>query len=201
MNNKLPVGLFDMDWTTFDFATPLYDLIQAEKSLPEQVRTTLADINNRTTIQLRKLFPEYEAQQHDAIKHTIEWLYQTEDFFKKVKPYPGIVETLKDLNEHYHIKFCTKPSKRHCGSESAKRDAIIKYFGGQWSERMITTHDKTEVRGAFLVDDTPIITWRYTPERKHILVDQPHNRTMQDMPRLFIGQQEEWQAQLATIMQ
>lgn len=86
------------------------------------------------------------------------------------------METLKEINEICYVKFCTKPSKRHCGSESAKRDAIIKYFGGQWSERMITTHDKTEIRGAFLADDMANITGKYTPEWQHIIVDQPHNR-------------------------
>lgn len=71
MNHKLPVGLFDMDGSTFDFTTPLYELIQQEKNLPEHVRTTLSDRENRTTIQLRKLFSE-DMKEQAHIKDVIE---------------------------------------------------------------------------------------------------------------------------------
>jgi FMN phosphatase YigB (HAD superfamily) len=49
MNNKSTI-LFDMDGTTFDFATPLCELIQQTKTLPEEVRKRLDNISKFTKV-------------------------------------------------------------------------------------------------------------------------------------------------------
>lgn len=182
--------LVDMDGTSYDFPSELYNRIQQDTSLPKKVRQTLADINNRTAIWLREVF---DPQEFDLkkLERQIEWLYQTKDFFLSLKPYPGMVETLKDLQDICTVKFCTKPSKQYkAESESAKRESIIRHFGQEFSKSMITTHDKTEIRASVLIDDSPIIVWTEDPERTHILVDQPHNQGM-DKPRLYLDRLDE----------
>lgn len=190
MNNK-PTILFDMDGTTFDFRTPLYDLIQKEKTLPEYVRKTLSDITNWTKVWLHELFDpaEFDISQ---IKQNIGKLHRNETFFENLQLYPWMKGLLQELSTDYNIKFCTKPSiDDEAKSESAKRTAIIRELGVSRSESMTTTHDKTETRGRILFDDADKIIWSHKPERLRVIVDQPHNQWIPGT-RVYHDSLEEW---------
>ena len=193
MNSK-PYLLLDMDWSTINFQKPLIKKIQETTTLSPAVIKHLEDSRNRTRIALRELFDLEETAKRE-MRGIIEWLYQTEEFFKSLEPYDGIVDTIHDLESDFNIDFCTKPSKKVCGSESAKRETIVKYFGKKYSEKMYTAHDKTRVHGDLLIDDNPTIKWDIKPSWKQILVDQPHNQDS-DLPRLYLDKQHLWKKQL-----
>ena len=85
-NTPKKIIRWDMDGTTFDFPEKLAERLAKEKSLPEDVRRTLADVSNRTTDNIRELFPDTALQNH--IEKTVKDIYQTEDFFLSLEPHP-----------------------------------------------------------------------------------------------------------------
>lgn len=159
----------------------------------------MADIKNWTKIALWELFDGSKAEQ-SKIRSIIEPMYQTREFFASLEPYPGIVDTIHDLETTFDIHFCTKPSKYPCDSEGAKRETVTKHFGPQYAKKVIMTHDKTLVRWTILVDDNPHITWVYkkNPEWKQVLVDQAHNQES-SITRLSIDNLGAWKKKLEEI--
>lgn len=174
-----------MDWTTYDFQTPLAERIQKTPTLPEAFRKQMADVSTWTKIALWELF-DASPEEQTYIKNIIEPLYQQKEFFDSLRPYPGMVDFIHSLEDDYIVSFCTKPSKAaQCESEAAKRKAVIRDFGKKYSEKIDQTFDKTRTMGDILVDDNPYITWAVQPVRKQMLVDQPHNRDVA-IPRLYV---------------
>lgn len=144
-----------MDGTTYDFQTPLAERIQKTTALPEAFRKQMSDVNTWTKIALWELFDGTKEEQ-EYIKRIVEPLYQQKDFFYSLRPYPKIVDFIHSLEDDYIAIFCTKPSKSaQCESESAKRKAIVRDFGKQYSERIDQTFDKTRTMGDIIVDDNP----------------------------------------------
>lgn len=188
-----------MDWSTYDFLTPLSKLIQETTSLPESFRLKMADINNWTKIALWDLFEGTEDEQI-AIKAIIEPLYQSREFFLNLRPYPWIVDLVHELEKDKRVFFCTKPSKNaECDSEWAKRESIIRDFWPAFSQRIIMAHDKTMIRWDILIDDNPHIYWDYKPEWKQILVDQPHNQHSK-ISKLYVDRVDLWKEQIEEVL-
>lgn len=211
----LPEVCFDMDGTTMDFPQKLRDLIVSNthpdvpthlqkqhtwlynellkrKQLPEYVRQHLADLNNWKEIKLGNLF-DVDQKEKDRISDIIHGLYQNENFFASLEPYPGMVELIHSLKDICYVTFCTKPSENPFGSEAVKRSSIIKYFWEEYSMRITQTFDKTNVRAALLIDDAPDFSkGRYIPEWQHIIVDAAHNRHIEGQPRVYIDKVDQW---------
>ncbi len=193
-----------MDGTTFDFPEKLAERLAKEKSLPEDVRRTLADVSNRTTDNIRELFPDTALQNH--IEKTVKDIYQTEDFFLSLEPHPWIVKTILDLEKIYHNGFLSKPSHAHSGSHTGKAKTIAHYFGKHFEKnRLVLTGNKTLVHWHILIDDTFDVqhnedTPWHSPSRQFILMDQPKNQHITWVPRLFLEKQEEWWSAIANVL-
>lgn len=203
MDASKPALLFDMDGSTYDFQKPLLKLIKESTTLPKPFIEQMENTQNWTKIFLWDLFNGTN-EEKTHIKSIIEPMYQNIEFFSSLEPYPGMVETVHSLESDFDIYFCTKPSKKDCGSESVKRSSIIKHFGQKYSERVITAHDKTMAIWDILVDDSPDIVGRNTkegrnPAWKQILVHQPHNKD-KDLPRLYIDRLDLWKWQIQELL-
>jgi 5'(3')-deoxyribonucleotidase len=74
-------------------------------------------------------------------------------FFSRLKPIPGALEALKELEVHYDIYILTRPSIKNIHSYSEKAEWVEKYLGEDYLERLILCPDKSLVKGDFLVDD------------------------------------------------
>ncbi len=203
MSSTKPHLLLDMDGSTYDFQKPLLQLIKKSITLPKTFIEQMEDTTKWTKISLWDLFDGTQ-QERDLIKSIVEPLYQNVEFFESLEPYPWMVDTVHDLKKDFHIEFCTKPSKKPCGSESVKRASIIKYFWNEFSTMIHMSHDKTAVRGDLLVDDNADIHGHYNiegrkPDWKQLLVDQPHNQES-NLPRLYTDRLDLWKWQLQEIL-
>lgn len=74
-------------------------------------------------------------------------------FFSRLKPIPGALEALKELEVYYDIYILTRPSIKNIHSYSEKAEWVEKYLGEEYLERLILCPDKSLVKGDFLVDD------------------------------------------------
>lgn len=97
----------------------------------------------------------------------------TKEFWDKVTPIPGAVETLQKIHdEGDHIMIATAT---HPYTVALKYDAIIKkYFPFiQYQDIIITSH-KQLIRGDILIDDAPhnLVGGSY----HKIMITAPHNR-------------------------
>ena len=203
MDASKPALWFDMDGTTFDFQTPLMELMKNTPTLPKKFIEIIENTNNWKKIALWDLW-DWSDDERKEIQNIIEPLYQNIEFFKWLKPYPWIVDLIHSLEEDFDIYFCTKPSKKDCWSESVKRTSIITYFGEKYSQRVLMQHDKTMATLDILVDDNPHIHWRNKkngrkPTWIQFLVDQPHNQDS-DLPRLYLDRLDLWKWQLLKIV-
>jgi len=191
---------FDMDWTSFDFPEKLGERIYNEKTLPKEVRDTLRDKENWRWFPIRSVFNFPESVEKDLAKK-IRSLYQNEEFFDSLEPYPGIVDLLHELDEQYVVWFCSRPSFIECGSENAKVRSISKYFWPQWRDRLSLMYDKTRLKSDVLVDDSPwVVEGTYPPEWKLLLVDQPTNRNEDRFERVFLEKIPDWKEKIKQIL-
>jgi 5'-nucleotidase len=107
-------------------------------------------------------------------------------FYRYLSPIDGAVEAVRALSVHHDVTFCSTPDHTNKTCASDKINWVEEHFGEGWGKRLILTHDKTAIRGDFLIDDKPDITGAHTPAWKQIVFDQPYNRTpnTHGMPRL-----------------
>lgn len=194
--SQKPIVWFDMDGTLVNYNERLYEEIQDSKKIPQDIKNILSDINNRKHIDL-SLSIDYDIVdiKKEKIQTMINDIRQTEEFFKSLSFRPGVVKTIKELNQIFNNHFVSKPSEKiTSNSEIIKRQLIENTF---WYEngtkKLVLTHDKTMRRWDIIVDDSPDIDqWARSPSRTQILMDQPHNQNI-DKPRLFLDKQNEWE--------
>ena len=171
----------------------MYEEIQQSKIIPHEIKDILSNKKNRKHIDL-SLSIDYKQTNitKKEVKKILNNIRQTDSFFKSLSFYPGIIDTITELNKIFNIYFVSKPSENIASnSESIKRHLIEKTF---WYEngtkKLVLIHDKTMRSGDVLVDDSPDIDqWIVKPNRTHILMDQTHNQDIKK-PRLYIDQQE-----------
>lgn len=77
------------------------------------------------------------------------------DFFRKLEPIDGAIQSVKSLAEHYDVWILSRPSHLNPLSYTEKRLCIEDHLGIEWCNRLILCPDKSLMRGDFLIDDVP----------------------------------------------
>lgn len=92
----------------------------------------------------------------------------TEGFFRDLAVIPGAQQGVKRLlDTGATVKVCTKPViSPYCVKE--KMEWVEEHFPELGIGSVITTKDKTLIRGDFLIDDMPEVTGALAPEWRHI---------------------------------
>jgi 5'-nucleotidase len=114
----------------------------------------------------------------------VEGIIHGEFFFRDLPAVPSSLEGISKLSETHQVVICTSPvTTPWCASE--KYQWVDANLGTEYAKRMIVTKDKTLIRGDVLIDDRPFPEAKglMIPSWKHILYDQPYNRTVKK-PRL-----------------
>ena len=76
-------------------------------------------------------------------------------FFENLEPLEGAIESVNALRNHsdYDTYILTAPSVKNIASYSAKRYWVEKYFGLEFTDRLIICSHKGLMRGDVLIDD------------------------------------------------
>lgn len=157
------VILIDQDGPLAQLTPKLYAMVQ--KRYPN-----VAHIIPNRYLKLEKHYPK-------EMQASIVALYTQPGFFLGLEPVQGARDALEEMVHAGHeVRICTSPltAYTHCVLE--KYQWVEKYFGHEWTRRIILTKDKTLVRGDILIDDKPEITGAMSPTWKHVLYDAPYNR-------------------------
>ena len=74
-------------------------------------------------------------------------------FFEGLEPIEGAIESVNELRKSFEVYVLTAPSNRnpHCYTE--KRLWIEKYFGYDFTEKLIISSNKSLLKGHYLIDD------------------------------------------------
>jgi 5'-nucleotidase len=127
------------------------------------------------------LIDQYPREYRDLIREVI----LTPGFFRSLPVVPGGSEALRDMRAGgIDVFICTKPLRDFKIGVLEKYEWVDRHLGREWTEHMILTPDKTLVDGDYLIDDKPAIRGRERPRWKHILYDDPRNRSTRDIKRL-----------------
>ena len=120
----------------------------------------------------------YPAEWHERIREVVTW----EGFFRDLPVIPGASEAMQQLLDDGHdVRICTAPVRayRHCVRE--KFEWVEEHLGGDWTDRMILTRDKTLLSASVdvLIDDKPEIVGAVRDAAwTHVLFDAPYNRRL-----------------------
>ncbi len=111
-------------------------------------------------------------------------VYTAEGFFRGLPPIEGAVQAVKEMvAEGIDVRICTYPIQAYRNCVKEKYEWVERHLGAEFTSRMILTRDKTIIAGDALIDDNPDISGSCTPSWRHIVFDQPYNRSMEG-PRL-----------------
>ena len=132
----------------------------------------------RKTFFLREEYPDY-------LKPKTEAVLRESGFFADLPIVPGSREALQTLHDTgYTIIICTADIIANPTGLADKRQWVRKYLGDDFAKGMIFTHDKTLIRGDYLIDDKPLIKGALEPSWEHVIFDQPFNRDVTDKKRM-----------------
>lgn len=87
------------------------------------------------------------------------------DFFRKLEPMPGAIDSINKLSEFYDIWILTRPSIHNPISYMEKRLWIEDNMGFEWCKKLIICPDKTMVKPGILIDDIDWISNGYDGEQ------------------------------------
>jgi 5'-nucleotidase len=164
--------LVDMDGVLADFQSAILAIWEAEH--PHEFTLKESEV---TEHDMTQLFPPELRDEFDAIA-------LREGFFRSLPPIEGGREALTEMQRlGLNVRICTAPKKIHRFCVPEKYAWIEEHLGGDWTNRMVMTRDKTLVAGDILIDDKPCVTGSLTPTWTHVLYDQTYNRST-DKPRL-----------------
>jgi 5'-nucleotidase len=112
-------------------------------------------------------------------RSTVLELWHSPGFFRGLRPISGAYQGLHALlQEGVDVFLCTAPMIHHETCAQEKLAWVAEHLGREFAGRVIISRDKTIIHGDYLVDDRPIIKGTCaTPSWKHLLFDQPYNRT------------------------
>lgn len=94
---------------------------------------------------------ERDKSTHDYVDYLLE--YKQPGIFNILLPITQAVESVELLAKHYDIYFLSTPSWVAPLSYSHKRFWIERYFPEIGYKRLILSHNKGLVKGAYLIDD------------------------------------------------
>ena len=82
-----------------------------------------------------------------------DWLDEIPGLFGKMDPMPGAIEDVHKLAEVYDVFILSTDHWKNPSAWSDKVTWVTKYFDDVFHKRMIITHRKDLVDGAYLIDD------------------------------------------------
>jgi 5'-nucleotidase len=115
-------------------------------------------------------------------RHLLNNIDLEKGFYENLKPIEDSIDALKKLSmdERFEIFICTSPKKNHQHCVLEKYDWIKRHLGQYFVERIISTRDKTLIRGDFLIDDKAEVTGiEEKPSWEHLVFAQPYNALSQ----------------------
>lgn len=116
---------------------------------------------------------------------TLHKAYRKPGFYRYLEPVPGSIEAVREMSEYVNVIVATRPMFENEFCESDKKWWLRKHHGDVIARRSNYVHDKTLLRGKFIVEDhpSPAANGLVTPEWTQIVFDKPYN---QDTPGLRI---------------
>lgn len=167
-----PVGLVDMDCTVVDLVTQWVEGIKDRYGVVP---------DNMDQYDVCTWYPTLESEQ------VLEFLGEP-NFFRTPPPIAGCQRVIKGwLNDGVDIRFATVVSPNIPDVYGQKCAWISEHFPGM-DDRIIvfSSHDKTHLRGTFLVDDHPKHCMQMVGRGMPVIFDQPWNQNMeQPMERAY----------------
>ncbi len=135
-------------------------------------------IHKRKSFSVRDDYPE-------DLRDKVETIYCEPEFYLNLQPVKGSIEAINIMLKLGHdVRICTSPLSRYENCVLEKYQWIEKYFGRDFTKRMILSKDKTIIRGHFLIDDKPSIKNVEKAEWEHIIYDCPYNQNVRNNRRL-----------------
>jgi 5'-nucleotidase len=120
-----------------------------------------------------------------AEREYVEAIYHRPGFYRELPPMPGSADALRTLLKLGHdVVICTTPLAGLTGCVEEKYEWIERHLGVDFTTALVTTTDKTMIRGDVLIDDRPSVDGRLAPSWQHVIFDRPYNRHVQDKLRL-----------------
>lgn len=98
------------------------------------------------------------------------------EFWKTVMPKPDAAEYVKRLiDDGHHVYICT--ASHYKGLQDKMELALFRHFPFLKWTNVIVAHNKSMVRGDFIIDDAPhnLMNWN-SDVSQPFLMDAPHNR-------------------------
>eukprot|EP00916_Digyalum_oweni_P003233 GHVL01005829.1.p1 GENE.GHVL01005829.1~~GHVL01005829.1.p1 ORF type:complete len:517 (+),score=92.39 GHVL01005829.1:422-1972(+) len=132
---------------------------------------SLNNFDRKLDFEIEKCFSENEVAK-------VMGVLAEDGFFEKLKPLPGAIESLGQLQAvpHVEVFLCTSPHpcSKNCAAEKIRW--VQNNLPVEFHKRVIITYDKTLVFGDFLLDDKPSIRGvNNKPAWTHIVYSQPYN--------------------------
>lgn len=114
------------------------------------------------------------------LRPKVQWLIHQPGFYFNLPPTEGAIEAVFQIQEskEYDLWICTTPLPAYNPCVLEKYRWVEKHLGRDFTRKMISTRDKTLIRGHFLVDDNPQIEGSLPPEWEHLVFDYPQNRNV-----------------------
>ncbi len=111
------------------------------------------------------------------LRQKVKSVYHAHGFFLELKPIPGAVQALNEMmSMDLDVRICTSPLHHYENCLVEKYNWVQRYFGFEYTKRIVITQDKTLIRGNYLIDDNPHVSGIYPPEWEHIVFDAPYNK-------------------------
>ena len=158
-----------MDNTISDFEQAFVEWVK--KLYPEQ---PIIPKHERTTFYISSQYPE------QVFKNIV----LAKGFFLSIKPIEGAIQALRILSENHKVYICTSPCSNNNTCVTEKIQWVEKYLGKEWIEKIITTHDKTLIRGDVLIDDSLEPKGILVPSWEHIIYEQQYNQNIKNRKRI-----------------
>ena len=159
--------LLDQDGVLADFERGFLD--KWRKQFPNEIYVPL---DERTSFSLRDDYPQHLGEQ-------IYNIFTAEGFILSLLPIEGAIAGVNELVALGHeVRICTSPFSQYKNCVGEKYAWVEKYFGKQFTKKIILSKDKTLIKGDILIDDNPNPKGILVPEWEHVLFDQPYNRSV-----------------------
>lgn len=74
-------------------------------------------------------------------------------FFQELEPIDGAIEAITKLSQYYNVFFLSTPQWSNPDCWMEKRISVGNHFADLMFKKLILTHDKTLLKGHYLIDD------------------------------------------------
>ena len=183
--------------TAFDDLTILVDMDGVTCNWDKRFHAGIAHLADRlpADYNIRPSFDLFAGLDPDTESSVLTAMNEP-GFYAELEPIDGAVEALhKMLELGLHIVIATSPWQTNPTCVDDKFRWLERHVGVGWGQRMVTTKDKTLIRGTILVDDKPRVSGKLSPEWEHVLFTQRYNV---GLPGRRLDSWADWESALLT---